>query len=878
MQRPLPEDAVSIVSSEPIAVLVLTVLAGGSLAAQSASPPRAVAAGHVAADLIALDGRLDEPAWASASPARGFVQREPNEGSPAADDTEVRFLLTDGALLVGARMHSATPGAIRPLVGRRDSGMPTEELFISFDTRRDRVTAYSFSVTPGGTRGDLFHPSDNLGSQDESWDPVWEVHTAIDSGGWTAEVRIPLTQLRFDAGEDQAWGVNLIRTVPTRNETSYWVLVGRSETGWASRMGSLTGLGSLRAPRRLEFVPYTAFEGTRAGTVDPGDPFSRRTSGTWRAGADLKLGLGPSLTLDATINPDFGQVEADPAVVNLSAFETFFDERRPFFVEGSNLFGGRNTFYSRRIGAAPAGSVDAAYAESAGNSTILGATKVTGRVPSGLSVGALTALTARERVRSFDPATGFGDAIVAPATGFAIVTAQQELGRDRSTVKASVTAVHRDVDIGSPLGATLARRAYTGLLDSRWRWAGGRYDVSAFVVGSRVEGSPEAILAQQRSSRRYFQRPDADHVTLDPTRTSLSGIFAGINHSKMAGNWLWDVDYEYSAPGVELNDLGFQGSADYHFIGGNVRHRQTRPGSLFHNWTLGVEQSSIWNTGGVHNFAESGVFGEVTWKNFWSSEFAVEYSPRAFDDGATRGGPLMEMPAEWRFDLEAETRSSERTLVEAFFSGSRDDLDGWEAEFGVGVRFRPGTRWQVSLEPSISRSVNARQYVTARPGGPPATYGTRYLFARIDRSEVAAQLRASVAITPELTFEGYVEPFASSGQYTAFGELAAARTLDLRRYGTDGTSIVLADGRYTVTDGAEELGFGDPDFNIRSFRSNLVLRWEWRPGSTAYLVWQQDRFEARDPGRRVGPGGLFQALGARGDNVIALKISYWLAR
>lgn len=878
MKHNVPEHVVTTMIRHCILIPAALAVVAVSLGAQGPQPPRQVTAGRVEPGSIALDGRLDEAIWRTVEPATDFTQREPREGAAATDDTEVRFVLAGDALVIGARMHSATPAAIRPLVGRRDSGMPTEELFISLDTRRDRVTAYSFSVTPGGTRGDMFHPSDNLGSQDESWDPVWEVRTAIDAQGRTAEVRIPLTQLRFDAGDSQSWGLNLIRSVPTRNETSYWVLVGRSENGWSSRMGTLEGLGALRAPRRLEFVPYTAFEGTRSGFVDPNDPFAERTSGTFRAGADLKLGLGSSLTLDATINPDFGQVEADPAVVNLSAFETFFEERRPFFIEGSNLFGGRNTFYSRRIGAAPAGSSGTAYAEASGNSTILGATKVTGRLPSGLSVGALAAVTERERVRTFEPGVGFGEAVIAPTTGFAIVTAQQELGRDRSTVKASLTAVQRDLDDGAALAAILARQAYTGLLDGRWRWAGGRYDVSAFVAGSYLEGSPEAILAQQRSSRRYYQRPDADHVTLDPTRTSLSGLHAGINHSKMAGNWLWDVDYEYATPGLELNDIGFQGSADYHFIGGNIRHRRTRPGPLFHNWTVGVEQSSIWNTGGVHTFAESGIFGGVTWKNFWNSEFAIEYSPRSYDDGATRGGPLMQQAAEWRFDIDTETRSSEPTMAGAFFNGSWDELEGYEAEFGFGVRFRPGTRWQVSVEPSITRSVNQRQYVATRPGGSTATFGGRYLFARIDRSEVAAQIRASVAITPDLTFEGYLEPFASSGQYTDFGELAASRTFDLRRYGSDGTTIALEDGRYTVTDGEQEFTFSNPDFNIRSFRSNLVLRWEWRPGSTAYLVWQQDRFEARDPGRRVGPGGLFQALGATGDNVIALKISYWLAR
>lgn len=860
------------------AVLLAALSTPALVAQQPAAGSRRVIAVPVASDAIRLDGRLDEPAWRNVTPAAGFTQREPAEGSPASEPTEVRFLITGDALLIGARMSSSAAASIRPLVGRRDAELPTEELFISLDTRGDRLTAYSFVVTPGATRRDVFHPNDNLDSQDESWDPVWEVYTAVDADGWTAEARIPLTQLRFGSGNDQEWGVNLIRTIPSRNESSHWVLVGRNETGWSSRMGRLAGLGTLRTPARLEVTPYVALEGTRIGTVDASDPFSERTSGTFRGGADLKLGLGSSLTLDATINPDFGQVEVDPAEVNLTAFETFFEERRPFFVEGRNLFGGRNTFYSRRIGAPPIGSADAPYAESADNTTILGAAKVTGRMASGLSLGTLTAVTAEEEVRTFDPSIGYGRAVVAPRTLHGIVTTQQELGRNRSTVRASLTAVERDLDPGSPLAAILLRRAYTGLLDGRWRWAGGAYDVSAYLVGSWVEGSPEAVLAQQRSSRRYFQRPDADHVELDPNRTSLSGAYFGINHSKMAGDWLWDVDFESATPGVELNDIGFLGNADYRYLSGNLRHRETTPGRSFHNWTVGVEGTGIWNTGGVRTFVESGVFGGVTWKNFWSSDVAVEYSPRAMDDGITRGGPLMESPATWRFDFESETRSSAPTMATLSVSTERDELSGWSVEVEAGVRLRPGTRWEIRVEPSWSRSVTARQYVTTRPGGGAATYGNRYLFAELSRSEISAEIRGSLAITPELTVEGYFQPFASGGQYADFGELVAARTSELRRYGSDGASIVRADGRYTVTDGTTSFTFRDPNFNIRSFRSNLVLRWEWRPGSTAYLVWQQNRFEARDPDQRVGPGGLFQALGAAGDNVVAFKVSYWLSR
>jgi hypothetical protein len=874
----------NITSGDPAASsrLTLTTIALllGAPALSAQAPPgvpevRAVAA---ASGAIRLDGRLEEPVWLTAPAATGFIQREPVEGQAAPEGTSVRFLITGDALVIGARMSSAHPELIRRLVTRRDRSVPSEQLIISLDTRRDRLTAYSFGVTPGAVRTDYFHPSDNEGSQDYSYDPVWQAATAIDGDGWTAELRIPLAQLRYDAGRDQSWGLNIARIVPDRNEESYWVLVGRNETGWSSRMGRLSGLVDLEGGQRLELAPYVALEGTRFGEIDSDDPFAERTSSQFRAGADLKLGLGPSLTLDATINPDFGQVEADPAEVNLSAFETFFDERRPFFVEGSNLLGGRGTFYSRRIGAPPAGSSGARFAEAIGNSTILGAAKVTGRLPSGLSVGTLAAVTGEESVRTFDPDAGFGASIVAPLTGYAIVTGTQEIGRDRSTAKASLTAVQRDLADGSPLAALLVRRAYTGLLDGRWRWAGGRYDISAYAIGSYIEGDSEAILAQQRSSRRYYQRPDADHVALDPGRRSLTGISGGINHSKMAGNLLWDVDYEYASPGLELNDLGFESQVDYHLIAGDVRRRQTIPSSLFHNWNIGVEGTGTWNGAGDRTFVEGGVFGDVTWKNFWTTDLGFEYSPRSLDDRVTRGGPLMQRASEWRAEASVGGPPGAQTRWSAEAGGSRDELGGWELYASAEVRFRPGTRWEVSLEPAVNRGRISRQFIGTRAGGSDATFGGRYLFGEVLRSEVSLQLRTAVAISPDLTLEGYLEPFASSGQYESFGELAAARTLELRRYGSDGTTISQDAGGYTVTDGAAQFSFDNPDFNVRSFRSNVVLRWEWRPGSTAYLVWQQDRFESRDAIDRVGPGGLAQALGAPGNNLLAVKISYWLTR
>ncbi len=330
-------------------------------------------------------------------------------------------------------------------------------------------------------------------------------------------------------------------------------------------------------------------------------------------------------------------------------------------------------------------------------------------------------------------------------------------------------------------------------------------------------------------------------------------------------------------PRPRSNDLGFQNQADFHYLQGNFRFHETTPGIL-HAWTLGVRGTGAWTSNGLRTFREAKIFGDVTFRDFSKLEVELERSPPDQSVQLTRGGPLMLNPREWRLDTDFETSSQRQVVWSLGSGGSLDALDGYNLYLSPGVRWRAGTRWQLSFEPYFERSRNARQYVGTRDGGSAATFGGRYLFGLVERSEISAQFRASVALTPDLTLEGYFEPFASSGEYRDFGELKAAGTNDLRRYGLDGTAITEADGRYTVTDGGEEFSFGDPSFNVRSFRSNLVLRWEWRPGSTAYLVWQQNRFEDRDRIARVGPGGLFQALGAPGDNTVALKISYWLSR
>ncbi|MBL0937721.1 MAG: carbohydrate binding family 9 domain-containing protein [Gemmatimonadaceae bacterium] len=828
---------------------------------------------------IELDGKLDEAAWTTARYVTGLTQREPSEGSPASDSTRVTFVYDNQALYIGARMHSSNPQHIRPLVARRDKEGSAEQLVLSFDTFGDRRTAYTFSVTSGGVRVDYYHGSDFENSRDYTFDPVWEVRTTVDAQGWTAEMRIPFSQLRFSAADEQIWGVNIVRLVPEKNESDYWMLVKRNETGWSSRMGQLTGIRGVKARQRLEVLPYVASDTRAKSTVNTANPYDYRQRSEMRAGADVKIGLGPNATLEATINPDFGQVEADPAVVNLSAFEVFFQERRPFFTEGTQLLNARGNFYSRRIGAPPPLNPGGSYADVPHNTTILGAAKVSGRLPSKLSFAGLTALSAQENARVFDVTQQTETtAEVAPRTLYGIGVVQQEFGKDGSTAYAMFTGVERNLQDGSLAERVLSQRAYSGLADTRLRWAGGKYDVSAFVGFSHIAGDSLAMLAQQRSSRRFFQRPDAGYVRVDSGLTSMNGYFAGINHSKMSGSWLWDIDFSAESPGYEINDAGRLGGTDDLGQSSNLRYRQTQRGAYFHNWDVGVSQYAGWNFGGVNTYSGFELYSNQTLKNFIRTWVEAGIQLPAISDDLTRGGPMMRTYGGQSINAGISSRGGARTSW-SLSAGTSASGDGGNS-LGVdgAVTLRPGTRLELSITPSVSHNENARQYVSTRSGGTAATFGSRYIFAHVDQMQYSMRLRLNFALTPNLTFETYAEPFAASGRYHEYGELGARMDKDLRTYGTQGTTISAPDstGARVVTDGAARFTLGNNDFNLRSFRSNAVMRWEWRPGCTLFVVWQQDRSAQRTRGLTVKPGALWDALSADGTQVLALKASYWL--
>ncbi|MFH1277210.1 MAG: DUF5916 domain-containing protein [Candidatus Eisenbacteria bacterium] len=864
-------------------LLALSLLGAPAIAgAAPGGEARTVRAVRVPSGAIRVDGILREPAWEGEPGTAGFIQKDPAEGEPSSRRTEVTFLYDGEALYVGARMSAPDPSAIRAIVSRRDNAGNSERLIVTLDTYLDRRTSYSFAVTATGVRIDYYHPDDGEGDRDYSFDPVWEARTATGDTAWTAEMRIPFSQLRFSGSGGQVWGLNMNRWMPDRNEDAYWVLIPKNETGWASRFGELHGIEGIASSRRIELLPYGAGDLRLRRGVREDDPFVEPTEWDGRAGTDFKMGLGPNLTLEGTVNPDFGQVEADPAEVNLTAYETIFSENRPFFIEGSRLLrgDGHDYFYSRRIGAPPHGDPDSDHLDAPENTTILGAAKLTGRLPSGLSVGALGAWTAREYAKTRCDSTGArGRVKVEPLTGYGVLRLQQEYGPNQSTLGLTLTGVRRDLDPEEGLAGQIPRSAFTGGVDGLHYFREKEYLVRAGAGFSHVRGERGAIIGIQRSSAHYFQRPDAGHVEVDSTSASLSGAHASVSVERMAGrHWLWDGGASFESPGFELNDMGELQSADDIDAWAGLRYRETAPGTVLRNYAIGLHNVRSWNldgdpTGGGHE-----VYVNVTWLNHWTSWCGYYIRPRRKSDSLTRGGPLMETLRLHNAWIGGGTNMASNIRWDGGAAFYWWEEGGWTREAEAELSVRAGGRWEFSLEPYYGRTEEPRQYVATLDDGRESTYGKRYVFSRIERSTVRARLRLNYAFHPDLTLEAYAEPFAASGRYYAFGELEAAGSRDLVVYGEDGGTIIVRneDGSRTVTDGNAEFDLGDHDFRVLSFRSNVVLRWEWRRGSTLYLVWQQNRGADDDPGRFVGGRDLLDSIKSGGDHFFGLKISYWL--
>jgi hypothetical protein len=851
---------------------------------------------------IKLDGRLDEPVWRSAPPATGFRQNQPHEGQPATQRTEVRFAFDGAAIYVGARMFDDSGSrGVRTRLVRRDGDANSDYVQVIFDTYHDHIGRLFFLVNPSGVKND----ANGLGGGgDDSWDPVWEVKTTIDSLGWTAEMRIPFAQLRYPSTTaEQTWGLQIWRQENRLNELSQWSFWGLTETGGPARFGHLEGLVITRAPGRAEILPYMV---GRSSNV-PGnaaDPFYDPHALDGRLGADARVLLTSNLTLNATVNPDFGQVEVDPAVVNLSAFETFFDERRPFFVEGAGYFGlgGLNCFFcsnvsslsmvsTRRIGRAPQMPAlrDTAdrYAAVPENTTILGAVKLTGRTPTGWSIGALDAVTRREQAtvqRSDGSRIGV---TVEPFTNYFVGRVAKDLRGGATQLRLMGTSVVRD---GSdPFITSRLSRHSEALGFGTDMWFRNRtFHLMAQMAGTQVTGEPAAMLRLQRSSARYFQRPDRKNGSngflsdaYDSSLTSLRGIGAYARLARESGKLLWEVSTHLRTPGYDNNDIAFFSRADYWYVGGNIFPQWVKPTTWYRQLFFIAGAQQQYNFDGDATDRQLQLFGYIQPLNYWNIQGFWLHRPNTFDDRLTRGGPVVQRPGidVWSTNVSTDSR---KNIVFDFFGQLVYDREGRVSRnAGVNAQIRPASNISLSLGPSFSHDESSAQYIMrVTDSTATAFYGHRYVFADLVQRSVGMNTRFNVTFSPTLTFELFVQPLIVSGDFSRFKEFAAPRGLRKLVYGVDvGTSTPVAAGDSIDPDGAGPAnGFiiAPQDFTFRSLRGNAVLRWEYRPGSTIFVVWTRGGESSLGRGTidfGSDVGALFRGPSA---NIFLVKINYWL--
>ncbi len=865
---------------------LLLVLVPLALSAQGVDPPpspfqaRAIS---VEGDSPHVDAVLDDAVWSRVPWVKGLTQKDPVEGLPAGEPTEVAFAYDEDNLYVAARLWTPLTGRIHSRMGPRDDMAQTQSFFIALDTYHDHRTAYTLGVTAAGVRVDFHHPEDKELMQVMSWDPVWEVRTRVLDDHWVVEARVPFSQLRFNPVDEQVWGLQIDRWTPERQAEDYWVMVPRAETGWASRFGELRGIKGIRPRRRVEVLPYLAGEWQALHDTDPTDPFSKAHSGTVRAGGDLKMGLGPNLTLDATFNPDFGQVEADPASINLTAYETTFEERRPFFLEGDRLLRGLGPryYYSRRIGAPP--DQDAlpdtiTHVDMPSSTRILAAAKLSGRLVNGLSVAALAALTDKEFA---DLHNAYGDSlsrrtadmVIQPRTGSSVLRLQQEV-KGGSVVGLTLTGLHRDFNGSRALERTMTRDAFSGGADWRLRSANGLHEVSGFAGFSRVSGDSAALLAIQRSSVHYFQRPDAPHVRLDPGREALSGWTGKLALARVGGRHArWNLGLAAESPGFELNDMGQLGSADDIDSWLTLSWDESAGKGLFRSWSAWQSFNASWNFSGLPTTASTnmGMWGQF--RNYWSVDVNVDHGSPVYSDSYTWGGPVTGAMGWNSLNLSFSSPDLQRpNSLSAGLSSYAGEDHNQSLTTWFFLRLRPTTRLEFRLNPSAARTWDPGQYLATFGEGMEALT----LLSRLDYREVRLALRTRYTPTPRLRLEFYAEPFMASLRFSDPGRPAGGRSQHIRRFADEGRMETGSGGEWIIDDSRVPGPVQVPNYEYASWRSTCVLRWDWRLGSSLYLVWQQNRaryLERRNPDRTPDP---LQGLSRGGDNLLALKLSWWL--
>ncbi len=814
-----------------------------------------------------IDGYLNDPVWESVEWTGDFKQIIPFENTTPSEETSFKILYDDNNLYIAIRAWDSSPDSIVRRMSRRDE-FDGDFVEINIDSYHDLRTGFSFTINASGVKGDEAITNDN--NWDSSWDPIWYGKTSIDDKGWIAEMQIPLSQLRFSKKEKYIWGLQVSRQLFRHEEKSCWQFISPTASGWVHNFGEIYGINNIVPKKQKDLTPYavTKYENYER---EVGNPYADGRDIGASIGLDGKVGITNDLTLDFTINPDFGQVEADPSEVNLTTFETFFPEKRTFFIEGRNILshkvlgGGSpmsqdNLFYSRRIGRHPSidpdiDSDNGEYADVPENTSILGAFKLTGKTQQGLSIGVLESITQEEKATIYHEGNT-RKKVVEPLTNYFAARAEQDFNNSNTRFGVMITSTNRK--LGTPdTENSMVRDAYTGGLNFNHQWKNKTYYLDINTVFSKVEGTEKAIYDLQTNAPHYFQRPDADYLKADSTRKSIEG-FGGTIQAGKSGNgklqylmWL-----TWRSPGLNLNDMGYMKRNDEIMEVIWVGFHQNEPFSIFRNANINVNQwvGLTWDLG--HRYHGANINGHVQYKNYWCTGLGISRDQKSISTETLRGGPALVYDGYTDYwghigtDLKKKVR-----FVFQYSGGLRDGKTSRSNNYYLGINLQLSDAFKMSFNPSFSTNKDDIAYVSTIDDRTPE----RYIRGTIDQKTTALTFRFTYNISPDFTIQYYAMPFVSAGKYDAFKYISdpAAENYTNRYIAYTPSQIrnkADEDGNITYfvdedSNGEDDYDFENPDFNVRDFNSNLVLRWEYKPGSILYVVWTQHRSNYSNTGR-----------------------------
>lgn len=825
-----------------------------------------------------IDGKLNDVCWKTGNWSGNYTQWIPNEGAQPSQQTQLKILYDDKNIYVAIRAFDSEPQKIIRRAGRRDE-FAGDMVGVCFDSYHDHRTGFEFDVSAAGQKLDLLIT--NPMNADLNWNAVWDVKTFNEDSGWTAEYRIPLSQLRYSKDSVQVWGLHSWRWIHRLQQESDWEPQSSTGPGMLYLFGELHGIQGLPKSRRFEIMPYTLGK-VNTFKKEQNNPFAnkgRRWFGN--AGLDAKIGVTSNLTIDLTVNPDFGQVESDPSVMNLSAFEVFYEEKRPFFLEGKNIFSfdfdNSSLFYTRRIGHAPSFYPtlnNNEFVNYPDNTTILGAAKMSGKTAKGFSIGALQSITANEYAK-IDSSGNRKRINVEPLTNYALVRLQQDYNKGNTVLGGIFTSTNRFLNTSHL--EFMNHNAYTGGIDLLHQWHDKKYYVDAKIVGSSITGSHEAMINLQQSSARYYQRPDIDYIHIDSTATQLSGYAGNIKIGKGSkGFWRYSTELTWRSPGFDLNDMGYMQMADIIKQKSSVYYFVNKPVSIFRTYNISLSETNNWDFGLRYLSSNVNLGIYLEFLNNWAFNISSGYTPQSLDTRILRGGNAMLIPSVLYQSVYVRSDPSKKLFFDlnSELSASGNNSARYYS-IQPGIRYVPINAIKLSASLNYSANRNDLQYIaTTANGNEP-----RYILGRIDQHTMGITFRIDYNITPELSIQYYGSPFATVGKYSEFKRITESRANNYHnRFAALKTT--LNDNTYEVSENnnaSVDYNFSNPDFDFSQFRSNLVLRWEYRPGSQFNFVWSQDRTAFAQPRSQVLGNGMSSLKDIFPNNIFLIKFNYWFS-